>query len=75
VFCRIAVRLMKAILAVVIFVALFLALDYSTSRADVYVSYTTKECVGVTTYHGVFFDSLGASCENIPSRYTHIWVE
>ena len=54
---------------------LFLAMDYALALPDVHVSYTTKECKGVTTYQGVFFDSLGFSCENMPSKYNQVWVQ
>jgi hypothetical protein len=54
---------------------LFVAMDYSFSLPDVHVSYSTGNCVGVTTYQGVFFDSLGYSCENMPTKYNHINVK
>ena len=54
---------------------LFVAFDYSMSLADVHVSYSTNECMGVTTYQGVFFDSLGYSCENMPTKFNHVWVQ
>lgn len=51
------------------------AADYALSIPDVHVSYSTNECKGVTTYQGVFFDSLGYSCENMPTKFNHVWVK
>ena len=66
---------MKYVSTTFLFLVLFLALDYTTSLADVHVSYTTQDCVGVTTYRGIFFDSLGYSCENLPTKFNHVWVK
>ena len=49
-------------------------LDYALALPDVLVSYQTNTCVDVITYQGAFFDSLGYSCENMPAKYNHIWV-
>jgi hypothetical protein len=54
---------------------LFVALDYAWTIPDVHISYETNQCVGVTTYHGVFFDSLGYNCENMPTKYNHVWAK
>ena len=55
--------------------AVVLAFDYALALPDVHVSYSTEQCVGVTTYQGIFFDSLGYSCENMPEKYNHVWVK
>jgi len=55
--------------------AMFTAIDYALVIPDVQVSYSTGNCVGVTTYQGVFFDSLGYSCENMPEKYNHVNVK
>ena len=68
--------MLKSSIAVVVGVfGLFVAMDYSLSLPDVHVSYSTGNCVGVTTYQGVFFDSLGYSCENMPEKYNHVNVK
>jgi hypothetical protein len=55
--------------------AMVLAMDYAASLPDVHISYATGNCVAVTTYQGVFFDSLGYNCENMPVKYNHVWAE
>ena len=55
--------------------AVALVFDYALALPDVYVSYSTQECVSVTTYQGVFFDSLKYNCENMPPKYNHVWVK
>ena len=55
--------------------AILLVADYALSIPDVYFSYSTNECTGVQTYKGVFFDSLGYSCENMPEKFNHVWVK
>jgi len=68
--------MLKSTVAVVVAsMALFAAIDYSLALPDVHVSHSTGNCVGVTTYHGAFFDSLGYSCENMPTKYNHVWAE
>ena len=62
-------------LVVVLAFGAFTVFDYSLSIPDVYVSYSTGNCVGVTTYQGVFFDSLGYNCENMPKKYNYINVK
>lgn len=63
------------LLAVGILFLTVLGLDYAMAIPEVQQSWSTKECVGVTTYQGVFFDSLGYSCENMPEKYNHVWVK
>ena len=60
--------------------AAVLLLDYILVTADVEWSHSTRQCVGVTTYQGMFFDNLRNengrySCENLPEKYNHIWVK
>lgn len=38
---------------------------------DVYVSYSANECVSVSNYE----EDDSYSCENLPSKYNHIWVK
>ena len=49
--------------------------DYALTLPDVMVSYTTNECVSVVNYDGAFFSGGDYSCENLPSRYNHVWVK
>lgn len=63
------------VVAVVAVFGMFVGVDYALSLPDVHVSYSTNQCVGVTTYQGVFFDSLGYNCENMPEKFNHVWVK
>lgn len=65
----------SSIVVILAAVGLFLAMDYSLALPDVHVSHDTGNCVGVTTYQGVVFDSLGYSCENMPEKYNHVWAK
>lgn len=67
---------MKTVLfSVVAVFVMFVSFDYALSLPDVHISYSTEKCMGVTTYQGVFFDSLGYNCENLPKKYNHVWVK
>lgn len=44
---------------------------YALSIPDVMVSYETRQCVEVINYS----DSTNYSCENMPSKYNHVWVK
>jgi len=55
--------------------SIVILLDWILVTPDVHVSHSTGNCVGVTTYDGVFFDSLGYNCENMPEKYNHVWVK
>ena len=52
----------------------FGAADYALSIPDVYVSYETRECVKVDNFPGFFFGNTEYSCENMPSKYNHVWA-
>lgn len=45
------------------------AVATAVSLPDVYFSYSTNECVKVVNYGTEY------SCENLPKRFYHIWVE
>ena len=71
---------MKTILLKIIFVGLITglipgAITYaildSFMLPDVWFSYSTGECVKVLNYS----DSDMYSCENMPRRFYHVWVE
>jgi hypothetical protein len=55
--------------------ALFLILDAALMIPDVVVSYSTNECVEVVNYGSVVFGETNYSCENMPSRYNHVWAK
>jgi len=48
----------------------YLFLD-SMSMPDVWFSYTTDECVKVINY----VEGDNYSCESMPSKFNHVWVE
>lgn len=47
-----------------------IALDTVLAMPDVHVSYSTDECVKVVNYTDTNY-----SCENMPKRFNHVWVE
>jgi len=48
-----------------------LALNSALSIPDVMVSYSTDQCVKVINY----VEGDKYSCENLPTKFNHIWVE
>ena len=48
-----------------------LALNSALSIPDVMVSYSTDKCVKVINY----VEDDKYSCENLPTKFNHIWVE
>lgn len=47
------------------------AFNYALSIPDVKFSYSSDNCVEVINYS----DSDKYSCENLPTKFNHIWVE
>ena len=47
------------------------ALNFALSIPDVKFSYSTDECVEVINYT----DADKYSCENLPTKFNHIWVK
>ena len=43
----------------------------SMAMPDVWFSYSTDECVKVVNY----VEGDNYSCENMPSKFNHVWVE
>ena len=62
--------LFTAALAGTMLVGLGYAVNSALSAPDVYVSYATNECVKVVNYTDEIF-----SCENLPSKFNHVWVQ
>lgn len=56
--------------AIALFV-LFYVLEASLSIPDVHFSYSTDTCVKVINYT----DEDNYSCENLPSKFNHVWVQ
>jgi hypothetical protein len=46
------------------------AMNLSLSAPDVHVSYATNECVKVVNYTDEIF-----SCDNLPTKFNHVWVQ
>ena len=62
--------MLKNITISVMSVALIFALNTAVSIPDVQVSHSTNECVQVINYTDEKF-----SCENMPKRYSKVWVK
>jgi hypothetical protein len=60
----------NATVIVAVTVGGFFALDAVLSIPDVYFSYSTNECVEVINYSDDNY-----SCENMPSKFNHVWVK
>ena len=50
---------------------LAMAVDNAAKLPDVWFSYSTGDCVKVINY----VDDVTYSCDNMPNRYYHAWVE
>ena len=60
---------------VVVFVVAFLMMDYAFSIPNVLESYSTRECVEVENFPGIIFNQEIYSCENMPSKFYHVYVK
>ena len=63
-------------ISVLIIIALIggltLAMIFNTlGMPDVHISHSTGECVEVINYD----ERFNYTCENLPEKYNHIWVE
>jgi hypothetical protein len=59
----------------VVLISVFAIIDYSSTIPDVLISHSTGECVGVQNYMAILFENPVYSCENLPTKYNHIWVK
>ena len=50
---------------------LFAVIDSALSLPDVQFSYSTNECVKVLNY----VEGKNYSCEMLPSKFNHVWVQ
>ena len=55
--------------------AIFAMLDYAMSIPDVLVSYTDNTCQQVQNYDSVLFGTTEYSCEQMPTKFNHVWVK
>jgi hypothetical protein len=68
--------MIKALVAgVAVTAGLFAFVDYAFSIPDVHVSYATSSCVEVVNYPSALFGTSDFSCENMPTKFNHIWVK
>jgi hypothetical protein len=59
----------------VIGAGLFAMVDYAFSIPDVLVSYESNMCQQVQNYDSVLFGTTAYSCENMPTKFNHVWVK
>lgn len=50
---------------------IFTAVNNALTLPDVWYSYSTNDCVKVLNYA----EGDNYSCENLPKRFYHVWVE
>ena len=58
------------LLVVGLFAILVYMMLFMSAMPEVYVSHSTGECVKVINY-----GDQDWTCDNLPSKYTHIWVQ
>ena len=64
-------NLILSLLVFIFFGAAFVyALDSALSLPDVVFSWSTQQCVEVINYTDTIY-----SCENLPSKFNHVWAE
>jgi hypothetical protein len=61
--------------SILFIVVAFLMMDYAFSIPNVVESYSTGECVTVENYPGIVFNQEMYSCENMPSKFYHVYVK
>ena len=54
---------------------IFVMADYALSIPSVKMSYTSNTCVEVENYESMFFGTTAYSCENMPEKFNHVWVQ
>lgn len=59
----------------VIGAGIFAMADYALSIPDVLVSYESNMCKQVQNYDSVLFGTTAYSCENMPTKFNHVWVK
>jgi hypothetical protein len=56
-------------------VGLFAFADYAMSIPTVKMSYTTDSCVEVENHPSTLFGTTEYSCEDLPTKFNHVWVQ
>jgi hypothetical protein len=62
--------LSNMILLVIVFGCLFWVIFSTMTMPDVHMSYSQNTCVRVINY-----DNTDFSCDNMPVKYNHIWIQ
>ena len=60
---------------ILVAVVAFGMMDYAFSIPNVLVSYSSNECTGVENFPGIMFNTEIYSCENMPSKFYHVYVK
>ena len=60
-----------ALFIAILSVGFFYAVSVTANMPDVHVSHSTGECVEVINYD----ERFDYTCENLPDKYNHVWVE
>lgn len=55
--------------------ALFAFADYALSIPTVKMSYATNTCVEVENYPSTLFGTTNFSCDDMPEKFNHVWVQ
>jgi hypothetical protein len=54
---------------------LFLLMDMAFTGSDVYKSHSTGACVKVENLDGIFFTAGNYTCDNLPEKYSLVYVK
>jgi hypothetical protein len=60
---------------VFVLIAFFVTIDYASTIPDAQFSHSTGECIEVKNYPTILFENPIYTCENLPTKYNHIWVK
>jgi len=65
----------NAIILLAISFFVFFAADYASSIPIVEVSHSSDQCVRVVNFESSFQGSTEYTCDNMPTKYSHVWVK
>jgi len=68
-------KVIKVGVIVIAFTGIIATLDAALATPIVQVSNSTNECVKVINFESTFFVDKVYSCESMPTKYTHEWVQ
>ena len=54
---------------------LFVFADYAFSIPTVKMSHTDNTCIEVLNYPSTLFGTTDYSCESMPTKFNHVWVQ